>query len=64
MSPTEQLILDMLTTFTRVGIDPAAFAAPPSPFEQFTNHLQVLLAQVAQFNDPKGVYSYCLCEIR
>jgi protease-4 len=64
MSPTEQLILDLLTTFTRIGIDPAAFASPPSPIQQFANQLQALVARVAQFNDPKGMYSYCFCEVR
>jgi protease-4 len=64
MSPTEQLILDLLTSFTMVGIDPAAVARKPEPIEVFVNHLHALLAQVAQFNDPKGIYSHCFCEIR
>ena len=63
ISPTEQLILDLLTTFARIGIDPQAFARVPTPLEQFANRFQGLLSQVAQFNDPKGVYSYCFCEI-
>jgi protease-4 len=64
MSPTEQLLLDLLTMFTRIGFDPAALATPPSPIEQFANRLQALVAQVAKFNDPKGIYSYCFCEFR
>jgi protease-4 len=64
MSPTEQLLLDLLTTFARVGLDPAVFATSPTPIEQFANRFHALVAQVAQFNDPKGVYSYCFCEIR
>jgi len=63
MSPTEQLILDLLTMFTRVGIDPAAFAPPPSPIEQFANRLHALVAQVAKFNDPMGKYAHCFCEV-
>lgn len=63
MSPTQQLILDLLTVFTRIGIDPAAFAKPPSPMQQFANRLQALVAEVAKFNDPKGLYSHCFCEI-
>ena len=63
MSPTEQLLLDLLTMFARAGIDPAAFAMPPSPLQQFANRLQALVAEVAKFNDPKGVYSYCFCGI-
>ena len=64
MSPTEQLLLDLLTIFTGVGLDPAALAGPPSSIEQFANRLQALVAQVARFNDPKGMYYYCFCDIR
>ena len=64
MSPTEQLILDLLTSIRMVGIDPAAVARKPEPIQVFLNHLQALLAEVVQFNDPKGIYSHCFCEIR
>jgi len=64
MSPTQQLILDLLTIFTRVGVDPAAFAPPPSPLQHFANRLQALVAEVSKFNDPMGKYAYCFCEIR
>jgi protease-4 len=63
MSPTEQMILDLLTIFRGVGIDPQAFARQPSALENFANRFQALVAQVAKFNDPKGVYSYCFCDI-
>ena len=64
ISPTQQLILDLLTMFTNVGIDPAAFAKPPTPLQQFANRLQALAAEVAKFNDPMGKYAHCFCEIR
>jgi protease-4 len=63
MSPTEQLLLDLLTMFARIGVDPAAFASPPSPIQQFANRLQALVAQVAKFNDPMGKYAHCFCRI-
>lgn len=63
MSPTEQMILDLLTIVRGVGIDPQAFAQPSSALENFANRFQVLIAQVSKFNDPKGVYSYCFCDI-
>ena len=63
MSPTEQLILDLLTMFTRMGIDPAAVATPPSLVEQFANRLQKLVAEVSNFNDPMGKYAHCFCRI-
>ena len=63
MSPTEQLILDLLSVVRGVGIDPEAFATAPTPVEIFANRFQELLAVVAQFNDPLGRYTYCFCEI-
>jgi protease-4 len=63
MSPTEQMILDLLAVFRGVGIDPQAFSRPPSALEKFANRFQALMAQVSKFNDPKGVYSYCFCDI-
>ena len=51
------------TMFARLGIDPAAFATPPSPIQQFANRLQALVAQVAKFNDPMGKYAHCFCRI-
>ena len=63
ISPTEQLILDLLTMFIRVGIDPAVFAPKPTLIETFANRFEALLASVSQFNDPLGRYAYCFCEI-
>jgi protease-4 len=63
MSPTQQLILDMLSVVRGVGIDPEAFTSGPTPVEVLANRFQELLAVVAQFNDPLGRYYYCFCEI-
>jgi protease-4 len=63
LSPTEQMILDLLTVVKRSGIDPASFVGAPKPIESFANHLQRLLAAVTRFNDPKGAYSHCFCEM-
>ena len=63
LSPTEQMILDLLTMAERVGIDPASFVKAPTPVVSFANQLQKLLAQVTKFNDPKGAYAHCFCEL-
>ena len=63
LSPTEQMILDLLTMTERVGIDPASFVKAPTPVVSFANQLQKLLAQVTKFNDPKGAYAHCFCEL-
>jgi len=63
LSPTEQMILDLLSVFRLAGIDVADVAPDPGPIKVFAGRLQSLLEQVTRFNDPKGVYSHCLCEI-
>jgi protease-4 len=63
ISPTEQLILDLLTMFIRVGIDPAVFTPERTLVETFANRFDALLADVAKFNDPMARYAYCFCEI-
>lgn len=63
LSPTEQMILDLLTVAKQVGIDPSSFVAAPTPIAVFADRLQAMLAAVTKFNDPRGVYSHCFCEI-
>jgi protease-4 len=63
ISPTEQLILELLTMFIRVGVDPSAFTPQPTLVETLANRFEALLADVARFNDPMGRYAFCFCEI-
>jgi protease-4 len=61
LSPTEQLIVDMLGTAQRVGIDPAVFSHSPGALEQLAMTFERVLAPMIRFDDPKGVYAHCLC---
>ena len=63
LSPTEQMIVDFLTIAKTAGIDPGSFVSEPAPVAVFANQMQKLLAGVTKFNDPRGVYSHCFCEI-
>ncbi|MGB5577340.1 MAG: signal peptide peptidase SppA [Woeseiaceae bacterium] len=63
LSPTEQMIVDFLTVARTAGIDPASFVREPAPVAVFANQLQKLLAGITKFNDPRGVYAHCFCEI-
>ncbi len=63
LSPTEQMVLDFLTITKRVGIDIDRLVTAPTPIETFAGQLQKLIANVTRFNDPKGVYSHCFCDI-
>jgi protease-4 len=63
LTPTEQMILDLLSIFRVTGMDPTVFVDTPTPVEVFANQLQELVAHVGRFNDPKSIYAHCLCEI-
>lgn len=63
LTSTEQMILDFLSVARVAGIDPAAFFSAPTQIEVFANRMQELLSSVSRFNDPKGVYSHCFCEL-
>jgi protease-4 len=63
LTSTEQMILDFLTVVRVAGIDPAAFVRAPTQIEIFANRMQEFLSSVSRFNDPKGVYSHCFCEL-
>jgi len=63
LTSTEQMILDFLSVVRVVGVDPGAFVAAPTSVEMFANRMQELLSDVSRFNDPKGVYSHCFCEV-
>jgi protease-4 len=63
LTPTEQMILDFLTIVRVAGIDPEAFVSEPAPIRVFADSLQALVSGVRRFNDPKGVYSHCFCEL-
>jgi len=63
MTPTQQLILDLLAITERFGIVPASRAKPENALVVFADKLQAFASFVGRFNDPKGVYSHCLCEL-
>ena len=61
LTPTEQLIVDMLGTVKRVGMDPGVFNRTPGTLEQLVSKFERVLAPILSFDDPKGVYAHCLC---
>jgi protease-4 len=63
LSPTEQMILDFLALSKGMGFDMSKLAREPGVLQNFANNMQRLLAGISRFNDPKGIYSHCLCEI-
>jgi len=63
LSPTEQMVLDFLALSKSIGFDLSKLAREPGVLENFANNMQRLLTGISRFNDPKGIYSHCLCEM-
>jgi len=61
LTPTEKLIIDLLGTVKRAGIDPATFDRTPGTLEKLASKFERVLAPMLRFDDPKGVYAHCLC---
>lgn len=61
LSPTEQLIIDILTVGKTFGVEPAAFSRRPGNLAQLAGRVEQALKPLLRFDDPKGVYAHCLC---
>jgi protease-4 len=61
LSPTEQMIVDMLGTAKSFGLQFDFLRSEPSSLQKLAGRLEALLAPLTQFDDPKGVYAHCLC---
>ena len=61
LSPTEQMIVDLLGTARRFGLQLDFLQARPTSLQRIAGHVEEALAPLAQFDDPKGVYAHCLC---
>jgi len=64
LSPSQQLFVDLLSVASRTGIDVSRWAGPPSAVEEIANAVTEGAGPLLRFNDPKGVYSHCLCDIQ
>ena len=61
LSPTEQMIVDMLGTAKSLGLQLGFLRPEPSALQKLAGRLEALLAPLTEFDDPKGVYAHCLC---
>jgi protease-4 len=64
MSAVEQLFIDLLSVGVRAGIDVSALPGWPSAVEEIARQVGEKTDSLWRFNDPKGIYSHCLCDIR
>jgi protease-4 len=64
LTPAEQLALEFLGGAAKLGLDAGRFVDRQSALERLARILQSTLEPLLKFNDPKGMYSHCLCDIR
>ncbi len=63
LSPTEQFLLDIMSASASVGLDPSVFVPRPTPLQKIASEFEQAIEPLTRFNDPKGVYAYCFCEV-
>jgi protease-4 len=61
LSPTEQMIVDMLGTVRNFGLQLDFLQSRPGSLEKIAGRIEQALVPLTRFDDPKGVYAHCLC---
>jgi len=61
LSPTEQMIVDLLGTARSFGLQLDFLQSRPSSLQKIAGRIEEVLAPLTGFDDPKGVYAHCLC---
>ena len=63
LTPTEQMIVDLLGTASHFGIQLDFLRSEPSSLQKIAASLEEAIAPLTQFDDPKGVYAQCFCRL-
>jgi len=64
LSPTEQMIIDLISVARTAGIDLSSWSRRSSAVSRLTDDIAARAESLLRFNDPKGIYSHCFCDIR
>ena len=64
LSPTEQMILDLIGAGSLLGIDAAAWVRSPSALEEVATAIVDQVDALLRFNDPQGFYAHCFCDLK
>ena len=62
LSPTEQMIVDLLGTAKSFGLDLSGISRSSSALDRIANRVEAMIAPLTQYDDPKGTYAHCLCD--
>lgn len=64
LSPVEQMIVDLLSAVSVLGVDVSGLGRPATIVDEVTAAIAEKTGPLLRFNDPKGVYAHCFCDIR
>ena len=64
LSPAEQMIVDLLGAVRLLGIDLSGLSPPATIVDEVAATVAEKAGPLMRFNDPKGVYAHCFCDIR
>jgi protease-4 len=64
LSPGEQMIVDLLGTISTLGFDISGWSGRHTLVDELVGDVADKTRRMLRFNDPKGVYSHCFCDIR
>ena len=64
LSPTEQMIVDLLSAVQVFGVDVGGLGRESSLVDDIVATVADKAGPLLRFNDPKGVYAHCLCDFR
>jgi protease-4 len=63
LTPSEQVVVDFLSVASRSGVDISRWVRTPEFITQFLHSIDKSFTGLLTFDDPKGMYTHCLCDI-
>jgi protease-4 len=63
LTPSEQVVVDFLSVASRSGVDISRWVRTPEFITQFLQSIDKSFTGLLTFDDPKGMYTHCLCDI-
>jgi protease-4 len=64
LSATEQIIVDLLSVMAALGGDVSGWRGERTLMDEIASSIEEKTRSLLRFNDPKGVYAHCFCDIR
>ncbi len=64
LSPSERIIVDFLGVAARSGVDLSRWIRTPDFVTQLLKNIDQSVATLLRFDDPKGMYTHCLCDFK